>query len=203
MPKQTNERRSSSSYDRSDSCDSGEFKVVDAYSTITADTSTSVALLNGIAPGTGLDQRVGRQVTMRSVQLKYAVNPTTSTNIADQIVRVVLVHDKQPNGTACAATDVLQYATVFAPRNVDNRRRFTILYDRTHYINSYGETGSGTNIQQYYHRLRHPVIFNSGSAGTVADIVTGSMYLIVLGTYSPGASASNVSYYSRIRFTDN
>lgn len=183
--------------------DSGEFKSVDVTYSLSADTTTSSTLLNGMVLGTSINQHVGREVTMRSIQFKYTVNPTTAASTSDQIVRVLLVYDRQTNAAAATAGQVLEAANVYSPRNLENRKRFSILFDRNHYLNAYGEPGTGTKVFQFYRRLRHPITFNAGTAGNVADIATGSLFVVLIGNLTAGASAATVSFYSRIRYTDN
>lgn len=179
----------------------GEFKAVDVLSTATCDTASAVALLNGIARGDEINERTGREVTMKSIQFTYTATVTTGTG-TDQRQRVLLVYDRQTNGAALTAAQVLNAADTLSPRNLENRRRFKILYDRTHTLNASGETGSAVT-RRFFRRLAHPVTFNSGDAGTVADITTGSLYLVVVGSNAAGVTAGAVAYSSRIRYVDN
>ena len=56
---------------------------------------------------------------------------------------------------------------------------------------------------KWYRRLNHPVTFNAGDAGTVADITTGSLYFLVVGSEAAGATAGTVSGRVRVRFDDH
>jgi len=179
----------------------GEFKSVDVTADLACDTSAQVRLLNGIARGDEINERVGREVTLRSIQFNYTPHVTSVTG-GDQQHRVLLVYDRQTNATALTAAQVLLTADTIAPRNLENRKRFKILFDRTVALNASGEPGSSVT-RRFYRKLRHPVSFNAGDAGTVADIVTGSLYLIVIGTTAPGVAAGAVFFAARIRYTDN
>lgn len=55
-----------------------------------------------------------------------------------------------------------------------------------------------------YKKFRRPITeeFNTGVAGTVADISTCSMYFITFGTEAPGNTDVNCTGYVRIRYTD-
>jgi len=179
----------------------GEFKSVDVSGDLTCDTSAQARLLNGIARGDEINERVGREVTLRSIQFNFTPHVTVGTGV-DQQQRVLLVYDRQTNATALTAAQVLLTVDTVAPRNLENRKRFKILFDRTYALNASGEPGAQVT-RRFYRKLRHPVSFNAGDAGTVADIVTGSLYIIVIGTNVPGVGAGAVFYAARIRYTDN
>jgi len=181
-----------------------EFKAVDVTTGVTAcDTTSAVVLLNGIARGDDINQRNGRQVTMRSIELRGYNYVTTATG-TDQIHRVCLVLDKQPNGAALTAAQVFSSVSHLAPRNLENRARFKILMDKRMTLNSdvVGEPGA-RRVWKIYRRLNIPVTFNNGNAGTVADIITGSVYLVMIGSNAAGVTAGSFQGISRIRYTDN
>jgi len=178
----------------------GEFKSVDTNNVNAANTATAVFLLNGIARGDDINERTGREVVLRSILVKAFCYVTAGTGV-DQMQRVLVVYDRQTNAAALTAAQVLSVANTMAPRNLENRRRFTILMDRTVTLNATAESGSFRLIKFYRH-LRHPMEFNSGDAGTVADITTGSIYTIVIGTEVAGDTAGSVLINTRIRYED-
>jgi len=180
----------------------GEFKSVDlVHDTVSTATGTSVNLLNGIARGDEINERIGREVTMRSIQVKGNCHVTAGTGV-DQIHRVMIIYDRQTNAAALTAAQVLVAVGVDQPRNLENRKRFKILFDRSFALNASGKPGS-YRTWQFYRRLAHPVTFNAGDAGTVADITTGSLYFVTIGTELAGATAGQTTYSCRIRYTDN
>lgn len=157
-------------------------------------------MLNGIARGDEISERNGREVTMRSVELKVQSYVTAGTGI-DQVQRHLLVYDRQTNGTALTIAQVLNSVSTVAMKSLENRRRFKIMMDRTVVLNASAEPGS-MNYYKYYRKLCHPVTFNSGDAGTVADITTGSLYFITLGSSAPGATAGSTICQGRVRYQD-
>lgn len=181
----------------------GELKNIDTNPTFPAfgvGTGT-LTLLNGVSQGTTATTRLGRRITLKSLYLRGFVGMgATSTGYAP--IRCIIVYDKQANGAAPAATDVLLTNTLSSPNNLSNSRRFVTLVD---YIipNGIGTSGPQGQQIQVYKKLNHPVEFNNGSAGTVADIQTGSVYaLFYLSTTLAVASAvSDIT--CRIRFADN
>lgn len=177
-----------------------EFKTLDMNYTVDVDTTTAVQLLNGCMRGDDFRQRNGREIMMKSIELRYITQACVATG-SDQTHRIMLVYDRQTNGTALTAAAVLESANTVAPRSLENRRRFKILYDKIWTINSSPESGSRVQ-RKFYRRLAHPVTFNSGNTGYVGDIATGSLYLVVLGSNTAGTTAGQCTFYSRIRFQD-
>ena len=151
----------------------GEFKAVDIPRGDDVNTTGYVALLNGMIRGDDISQRIGREVTLRSVQFTYQIGVKDGTGI-DQYVRAMLVYDRQANGATPLITDILSDANTFSHRNLENRHRFKILFDRMIALNASGEPGS-RRVFKFYRRLNHPVTFNGNTGGTIADIQTGAL----------------------------
>ena len=178
----------------------GEFKSVDTAISQVIDQTGAVTLVNGIARGDEIFERNGREVVMKSIEFHCRCYATAGTG-ADQIGRILIVYDRQTNGAALTGAQVLDSFNTVAARNLENRRRFKILYDRRFVINASGEPQSA-KLFNFYRRLAHPVTFNSGDAATVADIMTGSLYLLSVGTNVAGATAGSCVGTVRIRYQD-
>lgn len=182
----------------------GEYKSVDKTISANANTCADNApadLLNGMQLGTDINTCVGREITLRSVQLEgFIQNVTAATNIA----RVVVVYDRQTNGSAPT------WATVFGTastntglqnsRNLDNRKRFKILMDRTLVFEPQNTVGDCHKVE-FYRKLRHPTERNGGNAGTVGDISTGGLFFFCV-AQTGGTTHLDVHMTSRIRFLD-
>lgn len=168
-----------------------------------ADSTGAMTLLNGLQPGTGASQRIGMKVAIRSLEFKGQVRVTAATGV-DQIQRYIILLDRQANGAAPAAlTDFLTGGVYYSLRNLANRRRFKAIHDRMFSLNASGEPDS-QRCWKFYIKFRKPIIveFNAGNAGTVADIVTNSLYLMSLGQAPAGATAGSILGYCRLRYTD-
>ena len=177
-----------------------ELKAVDTTINQVADTTGAVTLLNGIARGDDINERVGRRVRLASLQASIVNYVTPATGI-DQTHRCLIVYDKQSNGVAPAITDVLVSASTVAMPNLDNRQRFVILYDKLMHLNAAAEPGSMVAFK-INKRLPYGVQFNSGDAGTVADIQTGGLFFITIGSIAAGGTAGTFSGRVRVRYTD-
>jgi hypothetical protein len=115
--------------------------------------------------------------------------------------RIVVVQDKQTNGAALAITDVFNAVQVNSLQNIYNAERFRILYDTRFMLNAYGEPIS-QRVVNFEIPLNVLTTYNTGNAGTVADINTNSLYLLVFGNVGAGATASTVTGNVRLSFTD-
>lgn len=178
-----------------------EWKTIDKVTSIDLSTTGEVKFVSATTMGPDFNQRLGRQITLKSIQINgtVAVVPATGT---DQVVRVLYVYDKNPNAIALSVLDVLDLVTVSSMRNLNNRDRFHILYDMKFCLNSSGEPGSQAQFT-HYRKLNKPVVFNASNAGTIADVNTGSVYAIGIGSNVLGVTSGTGSLTSRIRFTDN
>jgi len=159
-----------------------------------------VTLLNGVAQGTTATTRLGRRITMKSLLIKGEVL-LAPTSAGTAPLRFLVVYDMQTNATAPAATDVLVVDQLNSPMNLSNSRRFKTLCDIE--IPCIGTGGPQSVSFTRYVKLNHAVEFNTGSAGTVGDIQTGSVYML---SYQGGniiTTAPNANVYTRVRFTDN
>lgn len=178
-----------------------EFKTKDTSISQVQDTTGALTLVNGVARGDDIGDRTGRKVIIKSIEAHFISGVTSATGV-DQYQRLILFVDHQPNGAAPAATDLLVSNSYQSLKNLDNRARFTILYDRVYALNAAGESGSKIVLPTYYKRVNIPVIFNSGDAGTIADIQTNSIYLLSVGSEAAGNTAGSTVGRVRIRYTD-
>lgn len=186
----------------------GEWKYKDIDANVDFNTTATMTLLNGLAPGTSASQRVGMKIAVRSIELHMHATSTTGTG-DEQVARLSIVLDRQPNGAAPSAiTDIITASSVSAMRNLANRKRFKLLWDKRYPFGSTitnASTGTPTTrVMKLYMKFRRPIIvdYNSGVAGTVADISTNSLYLLTLGTVAPGNGDVTATFYARIRYTD-
>lgn len=180
--------------------------VNNANAVVAAQTGATIFLLNGVTPGTSGTTRVGRRITMTSLNWRWvgALAPTTA---GASPIRLLIVYDKQANAAAPGAGDVLVIDAIDSPMNLNNSRRFKILADVE--IPCVGTSGpaawSETGFRDFTAKGTKAgldVEFNAGTAGTIADIQTGSIYALVYqyGTLITASPTSNL--YTRIRFLD-
>lgn len=188
----------------------GEFKSIDTYGAFgDVDWTGTVALVNGCARGDDINERIGRQITMRSIQATILIRSTGAAG-TPHVGRVLLVYDRQCNAAALTAANVLATVgsaqAVVTMRNLENRNRFSILMDRrVSFSANMGGAGVGmdnTRMVQFYRKLNHPVAYNNGDAGSIADITSGSLYLVMVTDTNVAADEPEFSYQTRVRYTD-
>lgn len=197
-----------------------EWKSKDFYSTANTWTGAgSVTSIFDLAAGAGPDDRIGRKVTVRSIQMHWGLrNEAVSTNNPQlNPVRTMIVYDKQSNGTVASYSDIMadQLGTEDEPwsfRNLDNKDRFVILYD-SFAATTAGEgktrdsvrvnysTGAGgiTDAEIYfgkvYRTMELPVVYS----GDLADVpLSGAIYVVCCGKGSPGKE----KFLTRVRYVD-
>ncbi len=177
-----------------------EMKSIVVAAAPAANSGGSLTLLNIPLKGTTENSRVGSKISLRRLSLRGFCAVTPGTGV-DQIHRVILVKDIAPEGVTPAITDILSSVSVYSFPVNESAWRFTILWDKTIDLSATAESGSirsfGVSMP-----LGFPELFGPGSAGTIADIQSGSLYCIVIGTSSAGATAGSVSFNSLTEFTD-
>lgn len=179
-----------------------EMKTCDTnFAAMAAGNVGSVQLLNGVAGGSAINQRVGSIYTIRSISLRGQIYSGLATSL-ENTVRIMIVYDKSANATALTVANVLDSASPLSHKSLENRSRFWILMDKTYHLNAHGAVNSRREIE-WYKKISLKVTCNSNVAGTIGDITTGSVYLVVCGT---GVESSgyhqSFSGSCRLRFTD-
>lgn len=181
----------------------GELKFVDTTN-VTAGAAGSFAfsaatLLNGLASGSTATTRVGRKVTMTSLLLRYNVS-LAPTSVGGSPIRILVVYDKQANAAAPAITDILLTDTFNSANNLSNRDRFVTISDFITPCISVAGNYSYAGV--IYKRFALETMFNTGSAGTVGDMTSGSVHVFSAQTADITTATYEMSMVGRIRFTD-
>lgn len=160
---------------------------------------TATNLLNGIAPGSSASQRIGRKLIIKSVYIRWNATLGAASTLGSPL-RIIVFYDKQCNAALPATTDVLIADSFIAPNNLSNRDRFVIISDVL--TPSLSTQGDNTIAGTIYKKLNLEVMFNAGVAGTVADITSGSLFIMAAQSGTLGTANGGFSYYSRVRYTD-
>jgi len=177
-----------------------EVKATDVAVAVAANTTGAITLLNGLVPGVGFSQRIGRKIKMMKLELNVTnrVEPTTGI---DQTQRCLVVLDRQADGTAPAITDILHAVTVDALTNFGNSSRFRVLLDKRLALSASAEANS-IRVWNQFLMVNQPTWYNTGTAGTVADIVSNSLYFVSIGSVAAGGTAGAVAGSIRLLYTD-
>jgi len=159
-----------------------------------------------IGKGTGPSVRVGRALTIRSLQMRLKVSK--DVGVQALVVRIIVLLDKQTNGENFSPNDVWlnggtsSTTTWSAYRNLEFVDRFEILWDKTYTFNSRSDANGKTTIaDSYYKKINIPMLIG-GTADTafapIADIQTNNIYVAQC---ADTPSDSKISYSFRVRFT--
>jgi len=182
---------------------SSEWKYIDTADAYAVNTTGTLTLLNGLSLGNTATTRIGQKVTLRTLEVKYRSAVTATTGL-DQTHRILFVLDRQCNGAALTLAEVIVPQNTEGLRNLAQRKRFKILMDLRFDLNAAGESGS-TKADKFFYTFKGGLVqeFNAGNAGTVADISSGSIYMIHLGSNAAGVTAGTSAVVTRLRYTDN
>lgn len=154
--------------------------------------------------GTGLGNRIGNTIRLKSYQLRCEVAPATG---APSRLRVMVVQDKRTGYQASTNTlttlslaDILQDSTnpIVSPWSNENYGRWRILKDKTLNLDPNNYPRSMWSFYKKFHSLvRYP-------DNTVNTPIQGQLYLVVVSEIPSGSpNAPLFSYYGQSRFIDN
>lgn len=203
--------RSRSSYTSAPRSSGGkEKKVIDlAEANYAVNTTGSVTALNLVAQGTDYTDRIGRIIKPVSVQVRGTFLGEDATTL-DQLGRVMLVWDSQPNGATIATiAQILNAATSTSFNNLQNRDRFKIIRDEMVNLGGVDTTATQTyaskgpeNINWYVPLGNDYVTQYNTTTGVIAAVSHGALLLVTIG--SNATTAGHLFKAStRVRFTDN
>jgi len=162
--------------------------------TLLDDGTVQYFLLNGIKLGTSAFQRIGNKIAMKSLYWSMAfglnaddTNPTVTLNTASVPVRFMIVYDKQSNGAAFTAADLLSNVVgvdnttsrpldVNSANNLNNRDRFIVICDKRFVLQS---GGPNARFFKKFKFLNTAACYKSGATvGDITDITSGSIYAL-------------------------
>jgi len=173
-----------------------------------------------------MEQRVQRKLTTLISFCVFGINPmyirgavatqsgltANTAAVGAQFVRMIIVVDSQPNGTVFAITDLLNTADPASQLNLNNRDRFNIICDKEWAFDPYLVDATATQSfasasKQIYtikkfKKLNIETIFNAGNAGTIADMNSGALYMVWIGSIASGLTDSLAQVSTRVRFQD-
>lgn len=177
----------------------GERKYLDTTINTEADSTGASLLLNGMGLGNTASTRVGQQILITSLEIRLQLKHDQAT---DGGCRIMVMVDKQANGVAFGVTDVLASAHPSALRNLGNRKRFRCYLDRVIHVGSSAFYEGYRNMFKFIRFKRGLIVdYNTGNAGTIADIARNALNLVIVSQLANPAGVP-VTGYCRIRYTD-
>ncbi len=160
------------------------------------------SLLNGMTTGNSGVTRNGQSVKSLKCIMDFIVQVGTTTPVN---CRICLIKDKAANGAAIGVGSVFQAAVdgasdyTTAQRNVATvGKRVVFYYDSMFQMDTTQNTSRNVRVTI---PLNFHTQYNTGTAGTIADISENSLYLLCMS--SAGATQPTFKGSVRYCFTDN
>lgn len=172
--------------------------------TYNCNTTGSIALIATIPQNASTNGRIGKRVSLKSLQCHGSVIGNAAVTITD--IAILIVYDKRPTGTLPAITDILVSATASSFNNDNNSGRFRILkrIDKVLIGSAANQYTSSSAIDaDWFLSLRSlPSVFKSAGTGAMGDIEEGALYVVTVGSSGAGTSAATANLSFRTRYVD-
>lgn len=170
----------------------------------------------GITNGAGFNQRIGRKILIKYMALRMRVLPAVtdgkfpviSSTVPMFQFRVMLFWDKQPNLALPIAADVINInpgLSTLALLEDKNRDRFQRLWDHTDFLTATTPENFNDNSMKIINktiRINGQQIYNDTALGTVANIQSGSLFMLIMGDPLWVSNNPIVEMSYRLRFDD-
>lgn len=198
-----------------------EKKVYDVGPTSKAcNTTGTVTALFIPTLGSDMQNRIGRKTCIEKsylrgfITLEAASDTLSGCASESQAARIMLVWDSQPNGATAAIADILKDPgnATQSQLNMDYRDRFKVIWEKNFTFDPLIIPGGAVNANimnrtcyffKKYKKLKLETIFNNTNGGTIADISSGALLLVTIGTVAAGADTNTNLFFShRTRFSD-
>lgn len=193
-------------YGRSQSLESGYVDVAVASRAMSSTTATCV-LLNTIAQGSSDQQRVGKRVALKSLQIRGTVEGNSGCLAAHGAL--LIIYDKRPTGTLPGVTDILESMSSDAFMEASNSSRFEVVRRLDFDVQGKPTAGASTSddayhvVNEYVNLRSRPTVYKEAGTGAIADHAEGSLIAVFVGNTSHATDLdvlSNIGF--RLRFID-
>lgn len=171
-----------------------EFKQHNLAITPTVSNSLTTHQLTNIAQGDTDTTRDGNSIKLASIYIQgFATINALATNT---IIRLLLVLDKQTNQAIYTAGDLLLSDSVTSPNNIDNGRRFKILWEHRMILSQ------DRPMAQFklYKKLNMHIRYDS-TGTNIQQLTQNSLSLARIS--NEGTNVPSMDYTVRIRYVDN
>lgn len=184
-----------------------EKKNIDVLNTaaiVAAAVPSSLFLLNGVNTGATSITRIGRRISMTSLEIRWS-DSFAATSAGSTPLRLCVVYDKQANGVAPLATDVFQIDQISTMMNLSNSRRFKVIVDElVENVSTAGPAGWNVKLWRDFTakgtKEGLDVEFNENGTATITSIIGGSLFAFVWQNGGLITAAPTQALYSRVRF---
>lgn len=166
-------------------------------------TTGSITFINPVTQGDALNQRHGARIFNTSFILRG--NLYSGANTGQSVATLALIYDRQPQGALPAITDIFDSVNSKSMQNVLNRDRFYILWRREWSMEVASVTVATASSSHYVDQtvyVNRPTCFTVGTAtGNIADVKTGALYFVTMGTNAAGSGFPEFDGNCRVVFS--
>lgn len=194
--------RISGYYGRYNMPGSSEEKFFDTAHTFAIDSTTEVPVTGQlclIPQGTQENARVGRKVTIKSIHFRARVTQSVASNLQGAVY-IAIVLDKQCNGAAASASDVIQGGDLgLGHINMANSERFSMLKRFTFTLpKTFNESGGVAQLD-WYHKCSIPLEYSS-TTGALTEIKSNNVFILACANVDDEIALIGTT---RLRFDDS
>lgn len=162
-----------------------------------------------VQQGDTSSSRDGKRITLKGLYFKGTsrLPAATSGSSSADLIRVVIYLDKQSNGAAATIANIFSTTDINSFRNVDNSKRFVILYDEVKKLQAAGVgTGATPNTvtgedlvywKAYVPFTEFPLNYDA-STGAITDLTSGNIGVAAFSELG----LANLNFNARLRFVD-
>lgn len=158
--------------------------------------STVGYFLNGIAEGVSDNQRVGKKVHLRKINMKFIFTPNTSPN--PLLFRVIVMRVNDIDATAVQLTDFLTHTaddcSMVSFYNKSKAGQFKVYYDKVHVVPT-------TTVDRSVH-IKKTLNFTSiysGTGSNQTDLQRNGLYCFIVNS---NAAALVEWHHFKLSYTD-
>ncbi len=168
---------------------------IDTAQTVTQSTPFTL-LLNGLQNGAARNQRIGQRATFGTLDMNIRLMTGTNSFSNAQSTRVMIVREKPCLGTALSLESLLDAAApythyVYNYKDRDFTTRFFVIYDEVFSLDGVSPFAQTLRIKK---SLNFTSNYARGDTGTVTDIDTNSLYLVVITDWTSASTPPSFVY---------
>lgn len=157
--------------------------------------SAQIIGLSNIGQGDGINERTGNKILWKSFSIRWCA--FINDNLTVQLVRVMVVLDKQPNGNQFTLVSLLNdqtEPTSYLSRSTQGR--YSVLYNK---ITTLTNTGSNKEIYHAFHKSINVASTYLGTGGVVPNKNSLSIVLMA----ENNVDLTDFNGKCRLRYVDN
>ncbi len=168
-----------------------KFKDTIVDDAIVSATGTVQPQIFTIGNGDTANQKDGLKIVIKKVscRFQFTLPSATDKDAAADTLRIMLLKDKQANGALPAVSAILTGTDIQDFREPPNKRRFSVIFDKTISLNANGGFGNGTTNTtlfksiswQFNKRMNFPIYYNNTvSTGAIAQINSNNLVMLYI-----------------------